>query len=83
MSESSVSSIESTPEALRTPPLERLSFTGMGFADPGSGFPFFQMRSASLSALPFGPKLAAPEIGGLDKDSILADSPIYHDDLFA
>jgi hypothetical protein len=80
VSESSVSSLQSTPEVLRTPPLERLSFADMGFADPGPGIPFFQMRLTSLSALPF---VVAPEIGGLDKDPILADSLICHNDLFA
>jgi len=80
VSESSVSSLESTPEVLRTPPLERLSFADLGFADPGPGIPFSQMRLASL---PFNPKYVAPEIGGLDKDPILADSLICHDDLFA
>jgi len=83
VSESSASSFESTPEVLRTPPLERLSFADLGFADPGPGMPFFQMRLASLSALPFVPKITTPEIGGLDKDPILADSLICHDDLFA
>ena len=83
MSESSASSLESTPEVLRTPPLERLSFADMGFADPGPGIPFFQMRLASFGALPFVPKSVTPEIRGLDKDPTLADSLICHDDLFA
>ncbi len=82
MSESSVSSLESTPEVPRTP-LERLSFADMGFADPSPGIPFFHMRLASLTALQFVPKYVAPGIGGLDKDPILADSLIRHDDLFA
>ena len=83
MSESSASSLQSTPEVLRTPPIERLSFADMGFADPGPGIPFFQMRLACLSALPLVPKVVAPEIGGLDKVPILTDSLICHDDLFA
>ena len=83
MSESSVSSLESTPEVPRTPPLERLSFADMGFADPGSEIPFFHMRLASLSAVPFVPKFVVPGIDGLDKDPILADSLICYEDLFA
>jgi len=83
VSESSVSSLESTPEVLRTPPLERLSFADMGFADPGPEIPFFHMRLASLSAVPFVPKFVTPGINVLDKVPILADSLICHDDLFA
>ncbi|KAH9180513.1 hypothetical protein EDB89DRAFT_1900386 [Lactarius sanguifluus] len=78
---SASSSLESTPEVLRTPPLERLSFGDMGFADPG---PLFHIRLASLGALPFVPKYIAPEIGDQDEDPILADGAlICHDDLFA
>lgn len=55
----------------------------MGFADPGPGIPFFQIRLASLGALPIIPKYVAPEIGDPDKDPILADSLSCHDDLFA
>jgi hypothetical protein len=82
VSESSVSSLESTPELPRTPPIERLSFADMGFADPGSEIPFFHMRLASLSAVPFVPKLS-PENDGLVKCPILADSLICYEDLFA
>ncbi|KAI9466172.1 hypothetical protein BJY52DRAFT_330300 [Lactarius psammicola] len=84
VSESSASSLESTPEVPRTPPLERLTFADMGFADPGPGIPLFHIRLASLGALPpIVPKYVAPEIGDLDKDPILADSLSCHDDLFA
>ncbi|KAF8275055.1 hypothetical protein EI94DRAFT_1695620 [Lactarius quietus] len=83
VSESSASSLESTPEVpLPRTPLERLSFADMGFADPGPDIPFFHMRLASLSAVQFVPKFA-PEIDVLDKDPILADSLICHEDLFA
>ena len=83
-SESSVSSLESSPEVLRTP-IERLSFTGMGFADPGLDIPLFHMRLASLSALPLSPEhVFAKQQGGLgDNDDILADPLMCHDDLFA
>lgn len=83
VSESSASSLESTPDGPRTPPLERLSFADMGFADPGSEIPFFHMRLATLSAVPFAPKFVAPGIDVMDKVPILADSLICHDDLFA
>ena len=82
VSESSVSSLESTPELPHTPPIERLSFADMGFADPGPDIPFFQMRLASLSAIPLVPKFA-PEIDGSDKYPILGDSLFCHEDLFA
>ncbi|KAH9043274.1 hypothetical protein EDB85DRAFT_1885629 [Lactarius pseudohatsudake] len=85
VSGSSASSLESTPEVLRTPPLERLSFADMGFADAGPGIPLFHIRLASLGALPFVvPKYVTPEIGDQDEDPILADGAlICHDDLFA
>ena len=54
----------------------------MGFADPGPDIPFFQMRLASLSAIPLVPKFA-PEIDGSDKYPILGDSLFCHEDLFA
>ncbi len=68
---------------LRTP-IERLSFAGMGFADPGPDAPLFHMRLASLSALPLAPKhVFAEQRGGLDDDNVLADPLMCHDDLFA
>jgi len=84
VSESSASSLESTPEVLRTP-IERLSFAGMGFADPGSDIPLIHMRLAALSPLPLSPKhVFAEEQYGLDDDGILADPFTCHDDdLFA
>jgi len=72
---SSASSLDSTPEALRTP-IERLSFTDMGFADPGLDMPLFHMRLAALA-----PKHPFPEQGGLD-NNVLAD-PLMSYDLFA
>jgi hypothetical protein len=84
-SESSTSSLESTPEVLRTP-IERLSFAGMGFADPGPESPLFHIRLASLSAVPvLAPKHGFPgQHGvGLDDDNVLPDPLMCHDDLFA
>jgi hypothetical protein len=83
-----MSSLESTPEVLRTP-IERLSFDGMGFADPGSDISLFHMRLTSLSPVTFAPKRVFPRQGGLDDDEhhdgddTLADPLMSHDDLFA
>lgn len=57
----------------------------MGFADPGPESPLFHIRLASLSAVPFAPKLGFPgQHGlGLDVDNILPDPLMCHDDLFA
>ncbi|KAI9509345.1 hypothetical protein F5148DRAFT_1283036 [Russula earlei] len=76
-SESSASSLESTPEVLRTP-IERLSFAGMGFADPGPEMPFLRMPLTSLDAVPLAvaSKHVFPGQGGLNDF-------MYHDDLFA
>jgi len=89
-SESSTSSVNSTPdsEILRTP-IERASFAGMGFADPGPESPLFHVGLASLNAtIPLVPKkysFLGQQLGGVDlnDDKILPDPLMCHDDLFA
>lgn len=83
-----MSSVDSTPdsEVLRTP-IERPSFAGMGFADPGPESPLFHVGLASLNAIPLVPKygfLGQQLRGvGLNDDKILPNPLMCHDDLFA
>lgn len=83
-----MSSVDSTPdsEALRTP-IERPSFAGMGFADPGPESPLFHVGLASLHTVPLVPKYGflGRRLGGVDLDDgkILPDPLMCHDDLFA
>jgi len=87
-SQSSTSSVDSTPdsEVLRTP-IERPSFAGMGFVDPGPESPLFHVGLASLNTVPLVPKydFFGQQLGGVDlnDDKILPDPLTCHDDLFA
>lgn len=84
-----MSSVDSTPdsEVLRTP-IERPSFAGMGFADPGPESPLFHVGLASLHTIRLVPKydfLGQRRPAGmvLNDDKILPDPLMCHDDLFA
>jgi hypothetical protein len=62
-SESATSSIDSTPdsEVLRTP-IERPSFAGVGFTDPGPESPLFHVGLVSLNTVPLVSKYDFPSI---------------------
>jgi hypothetical protein len=83
-----MSSVDSTPdsEVLRTP-IERPSFAGMGFADPGPESPLFHVGLASLKTVPSAPKydFLGQRFGDVasNDDKILPDPLMCHDDLFA
>ncbi|KAI0062305.1 hypothetical protein BV25DRAFT_1916216 [Artomyces pyxidatus] len=87
-SESSASSVESSPDALLTP-RECLSFADMGFADPGADLPPLRARQISLAAvksLSFS-EFSTPTKDRSAKASVfdeLAESVYIHDnDIFA
>jgi hypothetical protein len=68
---------------LRTP-IERLSFAGLGFADPGPETPLFHIRLASLITVPLAPKHGfLGQQGVVVDDNVLPDPLMCHDDLFA